>query len=194
MNIRNWIVSTGVVLALGMTSFPAYADHNKSKYYRQDSAVYDYARVLSAEPIVRYVTIETPVRECWEDTEYYSVDNHRRGSDPVGSTVLGGLIGGVIGNQFGDGRGRDAMTVLGTLVGAATGSDNARRNSYDRGYESTEYARPVKRCSTNMVSHQEERIEGFRVVYIYNGQRYATQTQDDPGKRIRIRVSVTPAM
>ena len=195
MNIRNWIVSTGVMLALGMTSFPAYADHSKPGY-RQDGAVYDYAQVLSAEPIVRYVTVETPVRECWEDTEYYRTNHRRGGGDPVGNTVISGLLGGLVGNQFGDGRGRDAMTVLGTLVGAAVGSDNARRNGNysNRGYETSEYARPVKRCSTKISTHEEERVDGYRVVYVYNGQRYATRTQQDPGRKIRIRVSVTPAM
>ncbi len=195
MNIRNLIVSTGVMFALVMTSFPAYADNNKNRSYRESAAVYDYAQVLSAKPIVRYVTVETPVRECWEDTEYYTVNNSRPSSNPVGSTIIGALIGGVVGNQFGDGRGRDAMTVVGTIVGAAAGSDNAKRSQYSSSsYQTSEYSRPVQRCSTNVNTHQEERIDGYRVVYVYNGQRYATKTQQDPGNQIRIRISVTPAM
>ena len=38
------------------------------------AAQYDYARVISSEPIIRYVTVNTPVRECWQETEYYTVD------------------------------------------------------------------------------------------------------------------------
>jgi hypothetical protein len=31
------------------------------------------------------------------------------------------------------------------------------------------------------------------VIYAYNGRKYATRTPFDPGKRIRIRVDVSPA-
>ena len=41
---------------------------------------YDYARVISSEPIVRYVTVNTPVRECWQETEYYTVERPAPGT------------------------------------------------------------------------------------------------------------------
>lgn len=196
MKSRNWIVSAGVLCAM-FAAAPASANHDEPDSYGRDGAVYDYARVLSAEPIVRYVTVETPVRECWQDTEYETRRHRVGGVDPVGSTVVGGLIGGVIGNQIGDGHGRDAMTVFGTLVGAAIGSDHARKHntmSGGRVYETTEYARPVRRCTTRIESHEEQRVDGYRVVYLYNNQRYATRLPEDPGKRLRIRVDVRPAI
>ena len=55
------------------------------------------------------------------------------------------------------------------------------------------YAEPVQRCETNYRSHQEERIEGYRVVYKYQGQKYATRMPYDPGREIRVRVDVRPA-
>jgi uncharacterized protein YcfJ len=196
MKNRNWIVGAGALFALAIAA-PVSANHDEPGSYARDGAVYDYARVLSAEPIVRYVTVETPVRECWEDTEY-EIRTHRVGGvNPVGSTVVGGLIGGVIGNQIGDGHGRDAMTVFGTLVGAAIGSDHARKHnaiSGGRVYETTEYARPVRRCATRVETHEEQRIDGYRVVYVYNNQRYATRLPEDPGKQLRIRVDVRPAI
>lgn len=193
MNIKPWTttftsLSAAVVLSLALTASPAMAGGYAYKSNSSSRAVYDYARVLSAEPIVRYVTVSTPVQECWEDTEYYTVNDRPAGIG--GRTLFGAILGGVIGHQIGSGRGNDAATVAGTLIGASIGSESARRNA---GYGSTEYSRPVTRCETRQQTHQEERIDGYRVVYSYHGQKYATQMPNDPGNRMRIRVDVRPA-
>ncbi len=107
MNIRAWIT-----LSLTLGTAPAMAD-----------AVYDYARVIKSEPIVRYVTVRTPVQECWEETEYYSVTQRPRGT--AGGAIVGAIIGGVIGHQFGHGHSQDHATVFGSLAGAAIGSEVA---------------------------------------------------------------------
>ena len=165
--------------------------YTTSGYARSHSraAQYDYAQVLSAEPIIRYVTVSTPVRECWQETEYVEVNPRHRSTG--GSALVGAIIGGVVGNQFGSGRGNDAATVAGSLIGAAIGSDAARQAN--RRHRSEVYSRPVERCSTTMQQHQEERIEGYRVVYRYNGQKFATEMPYDPGREIRVRVDVRPA-
>lgn len=199
-------VSAGLamaVLLLGLST-SAMADHARGLYRasaasvngyayglrRQTRAVYDYAPVIRSEPIVRYVTVTTPVRECWQDTEYRRVYRSPPGSGV--RTLVGAIIGGVIGHQFGSGHGNDAATVAGTLIGAAVGSDSARRR-FGASYETVEYQHPVQRCETTMRQHQEERIDGYRVEYRYNGQTYATQMPYDPGREIRVRVDVQPA-
>jgi uncharacterized protein YcfJ len=162
----------------------AWAD----QVYRSARASYDYAKVISAEPIIDYVTVSTPVRECWEETQYYTVDRHAH--ERRASTFMGAVIGGVIGHQFGSGRGNDAATVAGSLIGAAIGNDVAR----DRhGYGTETVARPVQRCETRYREHREERIDGYRVLYRYRGQKYLTEMPYDPGDRIRVRVDVRPA-
>ena len=94
-------------------------------------ARFDYAKVISAQPIVRYVDVKTPVRECWEETRYHTVD--RNAGERRASTFLGAVIGGVVGHQIGSGRGNDAATVAGTLIGAAIGNESAReRHGYDK--------------------------------------------------------------
>ncbi len=186
MNIKAWITTGTVVVSLALTANPAEAGHQYAfgKQHRE-RAVYDYAKVVQVEPIVRYVTVTTPVKECWNETRHYTV-NH--GPNVAGGTLAGAIIGGVIGHQFGSGRGNDAATVAGTLIGAAIGNDAARK----RGHGVSTYARPIQRCETNYRSHEEERIDGYRVVYRYHGQRYATRLPYDPGKRIRVRVDVRP--
>ena len=204
MNIK-LLAATATLATLGLAA-PALADHDddwsddwsdddrrrvvtSSGYAgRAVHGQYDYARVLSSEPIIRYVNVKTPVRECWDDVEYYTVDRRPRGSGA--STLVGAIVGGVVGHQFGSGRGNDAATVAGTLIGAAIGNDAAQRR---HGYETVEYSRPVQRCATRVTHHREERIDGYRVVYVYNGQKYATRMPYDPGRRIRVRVDIRPA-
>jgi uncharacterized protein YcfJ len=180
------------VSILGLASLilvvsPANASGNANSY-GNSRAVFDYAKVLSVKPVVRYVTVTTPVRECWDEEQTYAARKHSPGR--VGKTLVGAIIGGVVGNQFGGGHGNNAATVAGSLLGAAIGN-SAGRNTPD--YYETRYSRPVRRCETNYQSREEERIEGYQVVYAYNGRKYSTRTPFDPGKRIRIRVDITPA-
>jgi uncharacterized protein YcfJ len=189
MNMKPWMTTVSAAIVLSMAcAAPAIASDNRD--HRGRSAdVYDYARVLSAEPRLRYVTVTTPVKECWDDVEYYSVD--RRPPGAAGGTLVGASVGGGIGPQFGSGRGNDAATAVGSSIGAAVGNSAATRAK--AGYRETEYSRPVRRCETRYQSHDEERIEGYRVIYQYNGRKYATDMPYDPGKTLRIRVDVRPA-
>ena len=147
----------------------------------KDRPFYAYAKVISAQPIIRYVNVRTPVRECWQDTEYYSSYERRRGSR--GSTLAGAIIGGVIGHQFGSGHGKEAATIAGTMIGAAVGHGPVHR---------TQYSRPVERCETRYRNQQERRIDGYNVVYNYHGQKYATTMPYNPGKKIKVRVDIRP--
>lgn len=188
MNIKQSVATLpGIALgALLLAAAPAGADYND----RNRGAVYAYAKVINVEPVVRYVTVRTPVRECWEEEREYRVNNRHR-SGVAGGTLFGAILGGVIGHQFGSGSGNDAATAAGALIGAAVGSDSARRR--DDGYDSESYTRPVQRCRTNYTSREEQRVDGYRVTYRYNGQKYATRMPYDPGERLRIRVDVRPA-
>lgn len=186
-------MKTGMMKILAATvilgsAASAMADH-EYRVARSDRAVYDYAKVISSQPMVNYVTVRTPVRECWEEMQYYTVD--RGASHAQGGALVGAIIGGVVGHQFGSGRGNDAATVAGTLIGAAIGSEGAR--SRHAGYGVERIARPVQRCETRYRSHREERVDGYRVTYRYRGQTYMTEMPYDPGRRIRVRVDVRPA-
>lgn len=189
MNSKPKLAALASVAMLFGTS-AALADHDDYRSNRSDRGMYDYAQVISARPIVDYVTVRTPVRECWQETQRYRVDHRgRRGS---GGTLLGAVIGGVVGHQFGSGRGNDAATVAGSLIGAAIGTETSRKRRGDQnGVE--HHSRPVERCQTNYREHREERIDGYRVTYRYHGQKYMTEMPYDPGKKLRIRVDVRPA-
>jgi uncharacterized protein YcfJ len=156
---------------------------------------YQYAKVVDVEPVFRYVTIQVPEEACWTEIHYETVRPHRRrSSGSVVPTIAGGVIGGVVGRQFGSGNGRDAMTVLGSLIGASIGHQASHREhrDYDYGRERVR-ERPVERCETRYTTREEREPDGYRVTYRYAGREYTTRTEQHPGKRIRVRVEVTPA-
>ena len=144
---------------------------------------YAYADVTHVRPIVRVVNVTTPREVCWNATV-------ARGTHPSETpTIIGGILGGVAGNQFGGGRGRSAMTIAGALLGASIGHD-ATRHRAKSGYRT--YA-VERRCEIEQISYQEERIDGYKVGYRYQGHNYVTQMRNAPGDSIRVRVSVGPA-
>jgi uncharacterized protein YcfJ len=149
---------------------------------------YDYARVVDVDPVVRQVRVETPRRECWDDVRRVESRPHISDAAVGGRTLLGAAIGGIIGHQFGSGSGRDAATVAGTLIGAGVGYDSGAKQ-YSHGVREE----VVQRCDVRYERNYEERIEGYRVQYEYNGRHYTTQLPYDPGERIRVRVAVAPA-
>lgn len=189
MNSKQKLAALASAAMLFGISATAYADHDDRSYGSNNGAVYDYAQVISSQPIVNYVTVKTPVRECWEEMQYYTVDRHA--GHRSGGTLFGAIVGGVIGHQFGSGHGNDAATIAGSLIGAAIGNDIAwKRHSQ---YAVERHARPVQRCKTTYREHREERIDGYRVTYRFNGQKYVTEMPYDPGSKLRVRVDIRPA-
>lgn len=150
--------------------------------HRPGGVEYDYAEVVSSQPIYDTVRVPTSREVCWDEQVHY-VD---RGRGSAAGTILGGLIGGVAGHQIGSGSGNTAATVVGTLAGAAIGN-NATRGP-GRHYTTIE-----ERCRIERDYHEEHRLSGYRVTYLYNGQTYTTRTRHDPGEYIRVRVAVSPA-
>lgn len=193
--MKNW---TLIIIGMLCTALaPAvYAEHADA---RTTAANVTYADVVEVEPIIRYVRVEVPRRECWDEEVYYenrsrlsSRRYERRGS--AGATIAGGLIGGVIGRQIGGGSGRDAMTVVGTLVGSALANDRFHRDRDEVYYDEPpeRQVRTVERCEVRREVREEERIDGYRVTYVYDGREYSTRTEEDPGDKIKVRVSVSP--
>jgi uncharacterized protein YcfJ len=168
-------------------------DDRPGSYPGSYDGAYDYARVVDVQPLVTRVRVTTPQRECWDETRY---DERGSGTGPLprssaGGAVLGAVIGGVLGHQIGSGRGRDAATAAGVVIGAAVGSKQAQRRGGYAAVPPREYS--VQRCETRYRESWDERTEGYRVTYVYNGRRQVTQLPYRPGDRIRVRVDVSPA-
>jgi len=168
-------------------------DRYEQDRYDNGDGAYDYARVIDVQPLVTRVRVTTPQRECWDETR---VDNRGYGNSPLprssaGGAVLGGIVGAVLGHQIGHGQGRDAATAVGAVVGAAVGSQQAQRRAAYASAPPQQYT--VQRCETRYRDEWQERTDGYRVTYVYNGRRQVTELPYRPGDRIRVRVDVSPA-
>ena len=203
---------TGMMILGALVATPALANH-ESGYgsgggYQDEQ--YEYAQVISSEPLVRQVHVTVPQRECYNETHYVPVNGYRYGSgyggrsgygvgqSTAGSMILGGLIGAAIGHQIGNQQSRRTGAIAGAIIGTAIGNEAAqRRGSYGSSH-GNDYSRDElravdsQRCEVRNEEHVEERIDGYRVTYRYNNRTYTTQTARDPGAQIRVRVSVSP--
>ena len=204
------LVAAAVTLAsTGAFAQDRYDDRNDSRYDDRydnrhgngndngDEGGYDYARVVDVQPLVTRVRVSTPQRECWDETRY---DERGRGYNGYGNgnlprttgggAVLGGVIGAVIGHQIGHGQGRRAATAAGAVIGAAVGAKQAERRN---GPPPPPSSYTTQRCETRYHDEWQERNDGYRVTYVYNGRRQVTELPYRPGDRIRVRVDVSPA-
>ena len=177
---------------------PGYDQRHDPGYDEGGGSAYEYARVIDVQPLTRQVRVSAPQRECWDETRVepaYNTAGYGGGPrTPAGGALLGAVIGGVLGHQIGSGRGRDAATAAGVVIGAGIGHQQAQRRiaaANSPPPPAREYT--VQRCETRYTNTVEERIDGYRVTYVYNGRRGVTQMQHKPGDRIRVRVDVSPA-
>jgi uncharacterized protein YcfJ len=184
-----WVKKLLVAAAIGgLFAAPVSAhDHPRHRGHGRHGHVHDYgivyAPVVSARPIVRYVTVEQPRQECWQDVEYRAGDPGR----VAATTIAGGIVGAAIGRQFGDGSGRDALTLMGAIAGSAVAHNRAvNRNA------GAAHAVPVERCQVVTERFTREVIEGYDVVYRYDGRTYSMRTGEHPGSRVALEMSLRP--
>ena len=144
----------------------------------------DYARVREVDP--QYEKVNVPRKECY--SEYVPQTRYERsGQRSLVGPLIGGVAGGLLGSQVGKGNGKVAAAAVGAGVGAIVGD---RLGNRDRERE-VHYEREVRRCQ--MVDNWESRLSGYRVVYEYAGHVYTTLLPYDPGSKLAVNVSVTPA-
>ena len=143
--------------------------------------LFDYAKVVDVRPHYREIEVSQPVRECREEP-VYQVHNS------AGGMLAGGLIGGIVGHQLGDGRGQRMATAVGTIIGASIGHEavNGHRQPRLVGYE--------EHCETHYRTRYEEVVDFYEVTYKYRGKTYHAEMPYDPGKRIKMRIQITPVI
>jgi uncharacterized protein YcfJ len=142
----------------------------------------DTARVRDVQP--QYESVAVPRQECASQVVN---EVHRTDSRNYGGAVIGGIAGALLGNQVGGGHGREAATAVGAVVGAMTGDNLANRDRYP---QYVQVPREVTSCRT--VQDMQQHLTGYRVDYEYHGQVYTTFMPQDPGRTLRVRVSVDP--
>lgn len=150
-----------------------------------------YARVLSAEPVVKEIRIAEPRQSCWkEKVVTYEKKETGKESWKTGATMLGALIGGAIGHQIGDGRGQDVATVAGAAIGGKVGHDVYKADHKPKTIEHVTYE---QRCKTVNDYRTETKVDGYAVTYEYQGQVYNTEMDTAPeSELIPVKVNIAP--
>ena len=167
----------GLGVALLVAVPPVMAGHGR------DGDFVAYGKVVEAEPQYRSVRVSEPRRECWGE-EVRVPDGGYRSHTGV---ILGGLIGGVVGHELGNRHHRPLTTAAGAVLGASLGrdlSDGRRTHAYDVRHEEV--------CRVTDSYRVEDRLDGYRVTYRYNGKTFVTHTDHAPGRRIPLDVSIHP--
>ena len=147
---------------------------------------YELVAVISAQPVYQLTRIETPQERCVEERVVIERRNQQASGTPIiVSTIIGGALGNAVGNNKSS---RRVGAVLGAVLGNSVGRDIARQSQSS---DTREY-QTVERCETVFVSHEEERLLGYDVIYQFNGQQYSVRTEQDPGSQMKVRVEVQP--
>ena len=181
---NKFLNAAAAAMVFASMALPAYAQDRGFEDERTvDNTRLAWADVLRVDPVYDTVVDSRPREECHEANVDRRYDT--RGNNGAG-TIIGAIVGGALGNQVGKGDGRKAATVAGALIGGAIGNDQARRD--DRYYTDSE-----TRCYTVSERYSERRIVGYDVQYRYRGDVYMSQLDYDPGERMRVRISVSPA-
>lgn len=177
--VRAAVKRTAVLLGIGgaMLATPVFAQSQ-----------YVYAQVLESRAIYQSVTVAAPRDECWEEEVRVRESRHRGSQTPVLiSTIIGGAIGNAVGNNKSSQR---VGTVVGAMLGHSVGRDIVRSDSQTR----TARYQTVQHCETVTEYRDEERLMGYQVRYLYNGEEFTVRTEQDPGEQIRLRVSHDPVL
>ena len=128
----------------------------------------DTAQVISAKPIIERVADNR--QEC------ENVPAQQKSSGIV-APIVGGVVGGLIGHQIGQGSGQTAATIVGATGGVVAGSAIGNRAG----------AQTEQRCRT--IESSREVVNGYDVVYRYNGRDVNVALPYNPGSTIKVGVS-----
>jgi uncharacterized protein YcfJ len=180
--LANKFLAVAVLGVLGTSTALAGGDDrgrgrgNAYGHYRHAPAVVS-ARVVNVEPVVRYVTVDRPREQCWNEVVREPV----RPFGVAGQTAAGSIVGAAVGRQFGSGNDRDTLTVLGAIAGGAVAH---RRAVVNQGYATRDVA--MQRCEVVHDRVTEQIVDGFNVTYRLDGRHYTMRTDRHPGDWVQL--------
>lgn len=128
----------------------------------------DTAQVISSRPIIERVSDAR--QEC------DNVPAPPKNTSII-APIIGGVVGGLLGHQVGQGSGQTAATIVGAAGGAVAGNVVGNRVG----------AQPEQRCRT--IESSREVINGYDVVYRYNGRDVNVALPYNPGSTLKVGIA-----
>lgn len=208
--IKQTIKMTAAAGLIAFTS-SAFADNDANGFFV-------WADVTDVVPLISTRYAEVPVESCriirakpakhtrHESFRRFHSDAHRQvrvdeypRQQNALPALFGGLIGGAIGNQFGSGNGKKAMTLIGAIAGASIATNKQRTVAHHAGTAGHNYQptmnhknRSRQVCETRYEHREYQEINGYEVTYSYLGREFEQVTEDHPGDRLKLYVTVAP--
>lgn len=108
------------------------------------------------------------------------------------ASVVGGVVGAVLGSQVGGGSARYATSAIGSMVGSQVGGSIYDQSQRQRQQGQVTVCDPVPVNGGYGNARYGNAADAYDVTYEYNGRRYTSRMNCDPGQRVRVRVDVTP--
>lgn len=142
----------------------------------------DTAQVISAKPKIARVTEKR--QDCDPAAAPAPTPAPKKESNMAG-TILGGIAGGLLGHEVGGGSGKTAATIIGAAGGAVAGGMIGDRSSTS----ATPNAPPPPPQQCRTVETTREVVEGYDVVYRYNGRDVSVVLPSNPGITVKVAIS-----
>jgi uncharacterized protein YcfJ len=155
----------------------------------EENSHFGWADVLRVDPIYGDDALSPPSQPCYEEQVPTTAPADAGAQNKRGVfTAIGAFVGGILGNQFGKGNGRAAATVAGAVAGGVAGNNIA---AADEGDDGRPQYKTVRHCPP--AASSQRKAVAYDVEYRYRGDVYSSRMLYDPGDRLRVKVSVTPA-
>ncbi|MGH8091661.1 MAG: glycine zipper 2TM domain-containing protein [Rudaea sp.] len=156
----------------------------------EENSHYGWADVLRVDPIYGDDAASPPPQPCYEEQVPVDAPADTEVQNKRGVfTAIGAFVGGILGNQFGKGNGRAAATVAGAVAGGVAGNNIAAAGE-ENGDLRPQY-KTVRHCPP--AASGQRKTVAYDVEYRYRGDVYSSRMSYDPGDRLRVKVSVSPA-
>ncbi|MDQ7073729.1 MAG: hypothetical protein Q9O24_00890 [Gammaproteobacteria bacterium] len=166
-------------LLLSALIFTPFIAEASQKHRHHQQSYTSFARVTHVEPIVRYIEVTRPHKECWdEEDEYDSHENRQPHSTGHRAPIFNGTLGNRIINPQKEKKS--------DLRQPKTNQQSHSRNTKEHRGRHHQECRVVNR------HHREKQIDGYLVHYRYKGENFETRLPYHPGDRMKVRISVTP--
>jgi len=165
------------------------------KYRSYSNQTYDYAKVVSVEPVYETYEVNKPVQHCYDEQVRVYDDRRYKRYDSKTPEIVGGIIGGAIGNRIGKrggGKARDVATVVGAVLGGSIARDVKHKNRSQRHYGGHGHYKTVERCETRDSYSTHKELVGYDVTYKYRGNVFHSKFAEHPGDQIKVQVTVNP--